>query len=83
MSALFLYEKLEDIKKFDLSKEIKMVANLGEVYVNAKDILNICEDDVLILDTKLSDKLEVVCNNENKLYGIMCISNDKRAILLR
>lgn len=77
------YEKLTNFSGYDLNKDIKLVANLGSVYINKNDILKINEEDVLILDTKLGDALEVVFNNKTKFSGIMCISNNKNSIFVR
>ena len=83
MSNLFSYEKLDRLSDSDLNEEIKLVANLGSVYINKKEILKMEEDDILVLDTKISDMLEVKSNDENKFSGIMCISNNKKAIFVR
>lgn len=84
MDNLFSYEKLNNsLSKYELNEDVKLIANLGSVYVKKSDILKINEDDVLILDTKVGDMLDVTSNNENKFRGIMCISNDKNAIFVR
>ena len=83
MNNLFSYEKLDKPSNCDLNEEIKLVANLGSVYVNKKEILKMGKEDVLILDTKVGGALKVTHNNENKFSGIMCISHNKNAIFVR
>lgn len=83
MSNLLSYEKLNSFSDYDLSKEIKLIANLGSAYIDKNDILKINKEDILILDTKIGDMLEVISNDKNKFSGIMCISNNKNAIFVR
>lgn len=83
MDNLFSYEKLNTLGEYELNEYVKLIANLGSVYVKKSDILKINEEDVLILDTKVGDMLEVTSNDKNKFRGIMCISNNKNAIFVR
>lgn len=83
MKNLFTYEQLGKLSECELNEEMKLVANLGSVYINKKEILKMDEEDVLVLDTKIGDVLEVTHNDKNKFCGIMCISNNKKAIFVR
>lgn len=68
----------------EISQEIELIANLGHAYILGKDILSIKTDDVLVLDTKLLNEIEIVTSKgEKKALGRLGFCRNKKIIFIR
>lgn len=49
--------------------ETKVVAKLGEANVTLGELMNLGKDDILVLNTRINDEIEILVEEELKFYG--------------
>ncbi|HID11046.1 MAG TPA: flagellar motor switch protein FliM [Candidatus Latescibacteria bacterium] len=72
-------EHIQDVLKVT---EVEVVVELGEVYISLRDLLELEEGDVLILDKRVEEELKVKVNERLKFFGRPGVYRNRKAVLI-